>query len=60
MKESDDQKRVEVAQEWPKLFKAEIKSEEINCEGCQSDGGRLFDYYEVCELSKCGEEKVLS
>ena len=43
-KEDDDQKRAKVAQEWSRLFKAEIKPEDINCEGCLSDGGRLFNY----------------
>jgi len=42
--EDDDQKRVKVAQEWSKLFKVEIKPEDIHCEGCLSDGGRLFNY----------------
>jgi hypothetical protein len=31
--ENNDQKRAEVAQEWSKLFKVEIKPEDINCEG---------------------------
>jgi hypothetical protein len=29
MKENDDQKRAKVAQEWSRLFKVEIKSEDI-------------------------------
>ena len=35
-KENNDHKRAEVAQEWSKLFKVEIKSEDINCDGCLS------------------------
>lgn len=58
-KENDDQKRAEVAQEWSKLFKVEIKAEDINCEGCQSDRGRVFNYCKVCEIRKCGKEKGL-
>lgn len=42
--DNNNQKRAEVAQEWSKLFKFEIKPEDINCDGCQSDGGRLFNY----------------
>jgi hypothetical protein len=57
--ENDDHKRAEVAQEWSKLFKVEIKPEDINCDGCQSDGGRLFNYCKVCEIRKCGKEKGL-
>jgi hypothetical protein len=58
-KENDDQKRAKVAQEWSKLFKVEIKPEDINCEGCLSDGGRVFNYCKVCEIRKCGKEKDL-
>ena len=33
-KENDDQKRAEVAQEWSKRFKIDIKPEDINCGAC--------------------------
>jgi len=42
--DNDDQKRAEVAQEWSRLFKVEIKPEDINCDGCQSIGGLVFNY----------------
>ena len=58
-KENDDKKRAKVAQEWSKLFKVEIKPEDINCDGCQSDGGRLFNYCNVCEIRKCGKQKAV-
>ena len=57
--DNDNQKRAEVAREWSKLFKVEIKPEDINCDGCQSIGGRLFNYCNVCEIRKCGKEKGL-
>ena len=57
--ENDDLKRAEVSQEWSKLFKVEIKPEDINCEGCQSDRGRVFNYCKVCEIRMCGKEKGL-
>ena len=58
-KENDDQKRTEVAQEWAKRFKVDIKPEDINCKGCLSDGGRVFNYCKVCEIRRCGKEKGL-
>jgi hypothetical protein len=58
-KENDDQKRAKVAQEWSKRFKVEVKTEDINCEGCQSMGGLVFNYCHVCEIRKCGKEKGL-
>jgi hypothetical protein len=57
--ENNDQKRTEVAKEWSKLFKVEIKPEDINCDGCQSIGGPVFNYCNVCEIRKCGKEKGL-
>lgn len=56
-KNNDDEKRAEVAQLWAKLFKVEIKLEDINCDGCLSEGGRLFSYCKVCEIRRCGMEK---
>jgi hypothetical protein len=56
-KEANNQKRAEVAKEWSRLFKMEIKPEDINCDGCLSDGERLFNYCKVCEIRKCGKEK---
>jgi hypothetical protein len=55
--DDDDAKRAEVAQQWSKLFKVDIKSESINCDGCLSEGGQIFSYCEVCEIRKCAMEK---
>ena len=33
-RENDNQKRAEVGQEWSRVFKVEIKPEDINCDGC--------------------------
>jgi hypothetical protein len=57
--ENDDQERAKVAQDWSKRFKVEVNPKDINCDGCQSEGGRLFNYCEVCEIRKCGKEKGL-
>ncbi len=56
-KTNDDEKRAEVAQLWSKEFKADIKPEDINCEGCLSDSGNLFSHPKICEIRKCGKEK---
>jgi hypothetical protein len=59
-RDDSDEKRAEVAQLWSKEFKADIKPEDINCEGCISDGENLFSHTKVCEIRKCGKEKDIA
>ena len=56
-RDDDDEKRAEVAQLWSKEFKTEFKPEDINCEGCLSEGENIFSYAKTCEIRKCGKEK---
>jgi Protein of unknown function (DUF3795) len=56
-KANDDEKRAEVAQLWSKEFGANIKPEDINCNGCVSDSGVLFGHCQTCEIRKCALEK---
>ena len=53
----DDGKRAEVAATWSALYHADIKAEQINCDGCSSDGRRFFYCADLCELRKCAVEK---
>jgi len=53
----DDEKRAEIAQLWSKQYNADIKPEDINCDGCKSVGDRHFNYCNVCEIRKCGMER---
>lgn len=56
--QQDDQKqREEVARLWSKEFHAEIKPEDINCDGCKSETGRLFNHCRVCKIRGCAREK---
>ena len=54
---NDDAKRKETAEAWSKQFNMPIKPEDINCDGCKSEGKRLFGYCNICEIRKCGKEK---
>ena len=56
-RKGDDKKREKVAKVWSREFKSEIKPEDINCDGCLEESGRLFNYCKVCEIRKCGQEK---
>jgi len=58
-RQDDDEKRVKVAGIWSKQFKAAIKPEDINCDGCLSSGGRLFSHCKVCKIRSCAGEKGL-
>ena len=57
--EDADEKRREIAVLWSKEYNAEITLEDVNCDGCLSEGGRLFFHCNVCEVRKCGREKGL-
>lgn len=54
--ENDDRKRDETARQWSKMFRADIKAEQINCNGCKSQGAKFF-YCNTCEIRKCCLDK---
>ena len=56
-KNNDDAKRKETAEKWTKEFKHDFKPADINCTGCLSEKGKVFNYCTVCEIRKCGREK---
>ncbi len=57
---NDDQElRAKTAAEWSKMFKSEIKPQDINCDGCLSQSAKLFGYCGVCAVRRCGQEKGL-
>ena len=58
-KKDDDNERKNTAELWSKRYNVDIKPEDINCDGCLSDRGKKFNYCNVCEIRKCGQEKRL-
>ncbi|MBW2624223.1 MAG: DUF3795 domain-containing protein [Deltaproteobacteria bacterium] len=52
-----DEQRARVAEQWSKMFGSEVAPEEINCDGCKSDTGRLFTHCFSCEIRACAMEK---
>ena len=59
-KNNDDQKRAEVAAEWSREYRADVKLEEINCDGCQTETGVLFKHCRQCEIRRCARSKRLA
>jgi len=57
--ENDDAKRKEVAEAWSKQYKMPVKAKDINCDGCKTEGKRLIGYCNICEIRKCGKQKLV-
>ena len=54
---NDDALRAETAAKWSKMYKSELKSADLNCDGCQTDSPRLLGYCSVCGIRKCARER---
>ena len=42
-----------------KKIQFDLKPEEINCDGCKSEGGKLIGYCRSCEIRQCCNAKRL-
>ncbi len=47
--------REKTAEQWSRMYNVEIKPEDINCLGCNSDV--LVGHCKVCEIRSCAREK---
>lgn len=52
-----DKLRKTTAEQWSKMYKADIRPEQINCRGCRSNV--RFAHCNVCEIRACCIEKQL-
>jgi hypothetical protein len=58
--ENDDAKRAAVAKDWSKLYGISVKPEQVNCDGCLSDGQKFYYCAEMCEIRRCCVQKELA
>lgn len=56
---NDDNARGKTVELYAKKFGLQLKLEDINCDGCHSEGGRLIGYCQSCEIRKCCRAKAL-
>jgi hypothetical protein len=50
--ENSDSIRSQVAQKWSEMYQHEIQPEQINCDGCKSNGPHFFHCHN-CEIRQC-------
>jgi hypothetical protein len=55
----DDQMREKVAAQWSKQFRMQFSVQDINCDGCKTENGRLFGHCKTCQIRACCAEKEL-
>lgn len=56
---NDDVARAKTAALYSEKFGFCLKPEEINCDGCKSDGGKLIGYCHSCAIRQCCSGKGL-
>lgn len=54
---NDDAERRRIAGLWTEEYGHLFKVEDINCDGCLTRGTRVFNYCNICEIRKCGQER---
>ena len=53
-KNDDPQARADASRMLEETYGLKFKPEEINCDGCQTRGGRLLAYCNDCKVRACG------
>jgi len=56
-RDDDDAAREKTVALYKEKFGLHLQKEDINCDGCQSVGGRLIGYCHTCEIRRCGRER---
>jgi hypothetical protein len=59
-RDDNDAQRREVAAIWSREHGSDLRAQDIDCEGCVSEGGVLFSHCDVCEIRRCGRERGIA
>jgi len=54
--ENNEIKREQTSKKWSQMYQVEIKVDQINCDGCKSNGAKFF-HCSNCDIRKCCLEK---
>ncbi|MDQ7792677.1 MAG: DUF3795 domain-containing protein [Desulforudis sp.] len=52
-KNDDDVARAKTVALYSEKYGFDLKPEDINCDGCQSVGGKLIGFCQACEIRQC-------
>ena len=55
--EDDDAEREKWAKTYTRQYGREYRPEDINCDGCPTDGTRIFRFCNDCRIRDCAREK---
>lgn len=55
----DPELRRKTAATWSKIYDADIKPEDVFCDGCASEGSVLFGHCRACRIRECGRSRKL-
>ena len=54
------EEKTRLAEEWSKAFDCEIKADDIECDGCSANTGRVIDHWYECDIRKCAQTKAVT
>jgi hypothetical protein len=54
---NDNELRKKTAEEWTVLYEAQIKPEEIDCDGCSQPGNHIRYCEKLCVIRKCAVKR---
>ncbi len=54
-----EQTRKMMAEEWSEKYGWDLKSDDMVCDGCLVEGGRIFGFCKTCQTRLCARERTM-